>query len=68
MARKITLVSDLTGNEISDHAEIIIDIKGGDRYTLDADKNDRPVQEMMQLGRKAKRRGRPTKAEEPIPA
>lgn len=67
MARKITLVSDLTGNEITDHVEIVLDIKGGDRYTLDADRNDRPVQEMMQLGRKAKRRGR-VKQEEPIPA
>jgi len=62
MARKVVLVSDLTGNEIETPAKVTItyaDQRMG-AVVLDVDVTE--VQELTAKGRKQGRRGRPPKA------
>ena len=63
MARKTVLVSDLTGNEIENHAKVTItygDARLGS-VVLDVDVSE--IQELTSKGRKQGRRGRPAKSE-----
>lgn len=62
MARQTVLVSDLSGEQIPDGEYVHIAITDGQtRYDIDARQSE--VSELIEKGRKSKRRGRKKKAE-----
>lgn len=65
MARKTVLVSDLTGNEISDRdaAQLVIKYADARRGQVVLDVNADEVDDLARKGRRTARRGRRPKAE-----
>jgi len=67
MAKKVVLVSDLTGKEITDGTAVRIILTFNDQrrgqYVLDAHPEDAEVQLLVSKGTKQARRGRRPKSE-----
>ena len=59
--KKTVVLSDLTGVEVATPAHIKVTI-GTDLYLVDADADDPVVAQLVEVGRKQKRRGRKAKA------
>lgn len=60
--RKTIIVSDLSGEEVTNPAKVVIVYADGSRVELDVNKDE--VKDLAAKGRKRGRRGRPRKAED----